>query len=80
MENQELKLKKDGRGGPRKNAGGARPGAGRKRLGDPLTATITICMSEAMRNELKDFQKERGITIRELLRFALDNFDEKEGQ
>lgn len=58
--------------------GGARAGAGRKRQGEPLTATVTLCMSEAMRAELKAFQKEHHIPARELLRFALDNFPKKE--
>ena len=51
--------------------GGARAGAGRKRQGEPLTATVTLCMSETMRAELKAFQKEHQISAREMLRFAL---------
>ena len=54
--------------------GGARPGAGRKPIGKPLT-TVSIRLLEEEKERLKKFTKFHNITIRKFIIKALDDYE-----
>lgn len=51
----------------KKGRGGRREGAGRKSVGDPKTATITLRVTPAIKDELRRRAKSSNKTIADLL-------------
>lgn len=57
--------------------GGKRPGAGRKRIGLPKTATITLPIAPKTKAGLSAAAKDKGMSISQMLEEMFSNYENK---